>query len=451
MKKLGIMDLLDTKGLSDEDVKRFETLDAVLGEAFEKQVKSYLADEVKLDELKKTLEDACKGLKDMEEFKGNALDKEEFDKHIKSINETLVRLKAATEVGKGGEVKVKSIEAQLEEQLKDYITVDKKGNKKLDLKEACKKSPGGKMDLDLVVATKDAALISSGTLAPHYGVGIDPVLSVDPRRETVIRKYANVANTGERSLIYAEYKSKDGDAGWVQEGALKPLLDATLEEHTISAGKVAVRAKFTEETLTDFPSFVAEVEAEMINKLGLKEENGILSGSGSKGEIKGVGTDMPAFSLDSFKIEKPNMFDALVAAYAQIVSTSEMSYRPNLVLMHPLDYAAMQLTKDVNGQYLRPFRSGDELVQGLSVETTTTVKQGDFIMGDFNYLNIRDVWGLSMRLGWENDDFSKNIVTVLAEKRLMAYIKAQYKTAFVKDTFATVIEGITAAAAGVGG
>ena len=46
-------------------------------------------------------------------------------------------------------------------------------------------------------------------------------------------------------------------------------------------------------------------------------------------------------------------------------------------------------------------------------------------------------------LGWENDDFRKNIVTVLAEKRLMCYIKSQYKTAFVKDKFNTVIEGIT--------
>lgn len=449
MKKLGIMDLLDTKGLSDEDVKRFEALDAVLGEAFEKQVKSYLADEVKLDELKKTVEEACKSLEAMEEFKGNALDKEEFDKHMKSINEALVRLKAAAEVGKDGALKVKSISAQLEEQLKDYISVDKKGNKTLNLKDACMKSQCGKMVLDLVVARKDAATIASGTLAPHYGVGIDPVLSVDPRRESVIRKYANVASTGVRSLIYAEYKSKEGDAAWTQEGALKPLMDATLEEHTISAGKVAIAAKFTEETLTDFPSFVAEVEAEMVNKLGLKEESGILDGSGSSGEIKGVATDMPAYSLDNLEVEKPNMFDALVAAYTQIVSTSEMSYRPNLVLMHPLDYAAMQLTKDVNGQYLRPFRSGDELVQGLSVETTTAVKQGDFIMGDFNYLNIRDVWGLSMSIGWENDDFRKNIVTVLAEKRLMAYIKAQYKTAFVKDSFATVIEGITPA--GVGG
>ena len=83
------------------------------------------------------------------------------------------------------------------------------------------------------------------------------------------------------------------------------------------------------------------------------------------------------------------------------------------------------------------------MIQGLRVETTTAVAQGDFIMGDFSYFNIRDLWALSISLGWENDDFRKNIVTVLAEKMLMCYIKSQYKTAFVKDKFNTVIEGIT--------
>ena len=135
--------------------------------------------------------------------------------------------------------------------------------------------------------------------------------------------------------------------------------------------------------------------------------------------------------------------------YTQIVSMSNMAYRPNLVLMHPLDYAQMQLTKDVNGQYLRPFRIGDELIQGLRVETSTAIKQGDIWVGDFNYLNIRDVWVLTITLGWENDDFTKNMVTILGEKRLMAYIKKQYKTAFVKDKIATVIEAITPA--GIGG
>ncbi len=75
------------------------------------------------------------------------------------------------------------------------------------------------------------------------------------------------------------------------------------------------------------------------------------------------------------------MFDALVAGYSQIVSTSEMAYRPNLVLMNPLDYASMQLAKDANGQYLRPFRYGDELIQGLRVETTTAVKTRRFHHG----------------------------------------------------------------------
>lgn len=62
------------------------------------------------------------------------------------------------------------------------------------------------------------------------------------------------------------------------------------------------------------------------------------------------------------------------------------------------DYAQMQLTKDVNGQYLRPFRIGDELIQGLKVETSTAIKQGDIRVGDFNYLNIRDVWVLTITL-----------------------------------------------------
>ena len=90
-------------------------------------------------------------------------------------------------------------------------------------------------------------------------------------------------------------------------------MDATLAEKTVTAAKVAIAAKFTEETLSDFPSFVNEVQTEMVNKLGIKEEQGILTGSGSSGEIKGVAADMPAFSLTNFYIDKANMFDALVA------------------------------------------------------------------------------------------------------------------------------------------
>lgn len=442
-KKIEFKDFLDTKGLSEDESKVFDVFSKGLDSFMEALFKQYIDDTIDTKSMKESIENAVESIELLKNDVKGFANSDSINERLKQFEEAIVRIKASTEKTKTGEVKVKSLEDQLYNQLKGYICVDKKGVSSIDLKKACMDSPSHKIELDVVIDRKAAETITSGSIAPHYGVEVDPNISVNPRSQTVIRKYASVSPTNSRSLIYAEYKSKEGDAAWVPEGGLKPLLDATLEEKTVTSAKVAIASKFTEETLTDFPSFVSEVQNEMINKLGIKEEQGILEGTGTNGEIKGVAADMPAFSLTNFYIDKANMFDALVSSYSQIVSTSEMAYRPNLVLMNPLDYAAMQLTKDANGQYLRPFRYGDELIQGLIIETTTAIDQDEFIMGDFSYLNIRDLWSLSISVGWENDDFRKNIVTVLAEKRLMCYIKSQYKTAFVKDSFSTVIEGIT--------
>lgn len=406
-----------------------------MGKAVEDRMSEYLKGAINKEAMESAIAEALKGIDSKEELMS-------VKEQISEVKETLVRMKGAFEV-KNDRVEVKSLAQQIEEQLKGFITTDKKGAKIVDLKEACKKSAGNKKVLNLVVDTK-AAVASTG-VAPHVGGVIDNTLSVDPKAQTVIRQHANVASISGRSVTYAEYVAGEGDAAWVPEGGLKPSMDATLQEKTINAGKVALTVKLTEETLTDLPQLVAEIQAEIINRIGLAEEAGILSGTGADGQIKGIASDIPAFSLGTFKIEKANAYDAIVAAYTQVVSTSDMAYRPNLVLMNPIDYAQMQLVKDVNGQYLRPFRVGDELIPGLRVEASTAVKQGDLWVGDFNYLNIRDVWALTVQFGWENDDFTKNLVTMIGEKRLIAYIKAQYKTAFVKDTIANIITGISKA------
>lgn len=53
---------------------------------------------------------------------------------------------------------------------------------------------------------------------------------------------------------------------------------------------------------------------------------------------------------------------------------------------------------------------------------------------------------LSHSAGW-NDDFKKNQVTMVGEKRLLAYIKSNYLTAFLKGSYATIKEAIDADAA----
>lgn len=439
--KLGFFDLLDTKGMNEDDVKRLQKMDEVLGDAFSKKMAAYLKDEVKVEDLNKSITEALKSIKSLEDAKAHAIDEKKFNEVINSVNESLIRLKAATEV-KDGQLQFKSIEAQVEEALKDFITVDKKGVKSFNIREACMTSPGNKKTIELFV--QKATPVTSTGKAPHYYHAVDPVLSVDPRAETFVRQFANVAKIDARSLTYAQVAFGEGDAAWTPEAAAKAMMDGNIEEVTINAGKVTLGSKLTEETLSDFPQLVAEIRAEIINRIGLAEEQGILNGTGAGGQIKGVGSEMPAFNLKTFKVEKPSYVDAIVAAYTQIVTSSNGAYSPNLVVMNPLDYWLMMREKDADGRPLNESLN-NILPTNMQIKPSTAVAQGDFYVGDFNFLNIRDVWQLTITFGWENDDFTKNLVTMIGEKRLMAYIKSQYKTAFVKDKFSTVIEAINKA------
>lgn len=433
-KKFPVVDFIksiDVDKTPKETVEVLKSMNSTINEA----LNEYMSDVIDRKSLDEKLNETIKSIDTKDELN-------QIKEEITDVKSAIIKIKAATEKGENGELKTKSIAKQIESQLKEFIK-DEKGSKVIDLRSACKGSPGFKKTIDIVIDKKAVGTIASSTLAPHYGMEVDPDLSVSPRAQTVLREVSNVTRINSRSLTYAEYSSKEGDAKWVAEGALKPNMDATLTEKTITVGKVAITSKFTEETLYDLPQFVAEVQSEMINKIGLAEEKGILSGTGTNGEIKGVATDMPAFSLTvSKKIPNANYYDAIVACYTQIVSVSNMAYRPNAILINPIDYMSMQLEKDTNGQYLRPFKMGDELIEGLKVVQTTAVPVGELWIGDWAYLNIRDYQVLTVTIGWENDDFTKNLVTIIAEKRLMAYIKSQYKTAFVKDKFDTVIEAI---------
>lgn len=438
MAGLALMPVIDTKDMSEQEKKGWENLDKALNEVFLKAIK----EEVNIDGFKKAVIDE---LKTMDEFKkvdiAEFVNQKKFDETIQEVKDAIISMKSAFEKSSTGKVTLKTLDEQIEDQLKQFITIEK-GIKTIDLKEACKQSPGHKKTIEIVLSTKAAPVMSGGVATTVFGNVIDPVLSVDPRSLTIIRQYANVSTILGRSLTYPEFVPEVGDAEWVPEGGLKPSMKSTLAEHTVTVAKVALTTKLTEETLTDLPQLVSEIRTELLYRIGLEEENGILNGDGTNGNIKGLLSEIPGFALTGYSVEKANKYDALVAAYTQVISTSNMAYRPNLVMMNPIDYALMQSEKDLNGQYLRPFRAGDELIQGLQVTTSTAVEQGEYFMGDFNYFNIRDRVALSVTFGWENDDFTKNMVTMIGEKRLLTYIKKQYITAFVYDTFANTIAAI---------
>lgn len=442
--KLGILDELDTKGMTQDDLEKWNALDEAVGEAFRKKfpemLESYLKDEMKLEEFHKSLQDSVRELK---EKCGEFVSEETFSRKMAEIEKFAATIKAATERTEGGGYRIKSLEEQIFDQMGKYAYKDAKGMMKLKSEEF--KSDRANVTVTLVLDRKAATdpVMTTGGSPVAGGITIDPNIAVAPRKRYVIRDLANVSSISTTSVTYAEMTNVEGDAGWVSEGNLKPSMSADLKTNTVNVGKVAIISKITTEVMQDIPQLVQEIRSEIINKIDAAEEDGILNGTDSSGQIKGVSGDFPAFTLDGIEVQAPNYYDALVAAYTQITSTSNMAYAPNGVRMNPVDYANMQLTKDVNGQYLRPFNVGDELVSGLRVIADPNQAVGTFIMGDWRYLNIRDYQALTISFGWENQDFTKNMVTMIGEKRLLAYIKSNYKTAFVSDSFSDVITAIT--------
>lgn len=439
-KKIKFKDFLDTQGLSEDESKVFDTFSKGLDSFMEALYKQYMEDQIDSKELKKSLDEATQSIEELKsEIKGLA-DSKSVNDRLKEFGDTIVRIKAATEKTKDGKREIKSLGDQIADACKEFV-VESNGVKKINV-EALKEKGGVKFDV--VMKAASAPVMTTGGAPVAGGITIDDQISVDPRKRASIRDLANVASISTPTVVYAQLKDVEGDAAWVPEGGLKPSMTAEVDTVSLTAGKIALTAKITTEVMQDIPQLEKEIEAEILNKIGLKEEDGIFNGTGTGGQIQGVGDSLPAFSLTGIEISKsPNMYDAIVAAYTQIVSTSNMAYSPNAIRMNPVDYANMQLTKNDNGDYIRPFKIGDELITGLRVVQNPNVPVGSFQMGDFRYLFIRDYVVLSLNFGWENDDFTKNLVTILGEKRMLAYIKSQYKTAFVADTFANVITAIT--------
>jgi len=380
------------KDASEEDVKKFEAMDEVIAD----NVKEAMYDDTSVKE------------------------------SIKGLEDTITDLKAKLEETKNDKEMRKSIEAQLREQLKSYISIVD-GVEKIDLKRAI--NDNGK-DLRLKLDMKAAGTITTGSILYLNAASDDN--AVLPLQENVLRLVSDVTPSSARAITIAEIAAGEGDAAVVAEGAAKPQMDTDYTERTIQAVKIAVWEKFSEETLYDFPAFVSECMRIMLSRVRLKEESTILGG-----------VSLPAYTLSGFKVATPNYFDAIVAAYTQVASASGMSFRPNALILNPVDFSTILSAKATDGSYL--FEEIERRLPNLQIIQSTNVTAGNFVIGDFNYMHIRDWQPAEISVGWVNDDFTKNLVTVVAEERVIYYVKAQDAAAFVADSFSNVITAITPA------
>lgn len=288
------------------------------------------------------------------------------------------------------------------------------------------------------------------TIGGNYSGGTVGLTSWDSdfariqRRKPFLRELITVRPVDNLYVAWAEQANPDGGAGQTAEGADKTQADFDIVERSKKVEKITSYIKVSKEALADIKFLQSEINTELVELLNLKLDADILGANGTTPAMKGILEYAPAFSAPSSlatSIPDANRFDVIRAAVTQIQIAN---FEANYVLLNPQDAAAMELTKDAEGRYLMPpFATIDGTrIAGLLVVVNNGVTAGDFLVGDFRKSNLGIREEINISIGYENDDFTKNLVTILGEVRAVHYIKSNHTTAFVKGTFSTAIAAL---------
>lgn len=415
MEKIDLKKGFDIEKMDETSVKTIELIEAAINEGLENLAKGLKNNEA-IENVKKAIE----------ELKGMQANTELVDR-IEAIEKKMIELNAQ----KTGE-KTMSKTAKFEEAFKSHITIDGKGYKYVDFKSALR---GGQVKIEL--DKKDATTIMGNGATTR--VEVDKNIST-PIYQPWLFTVANVTRTTSPTVIYVDKSAPEGTPAFVAEGGTKPLISWEYEPKTVNVKKVAAVSKFTTEVATDIEGFVTELTRDLASQIRAKSENDILSGTGAGGGIVGVESNMPGYTLDTIKVNNPNTFDAIIAAATQVKSSAMGAFTPTHAVLNPQDVANMKLAKNTNGDYVMPWEFEGNPLE-LKVVESANRPVGSLIVGDFQYLNIKEYVDMELIFGHENDDIRKNLMTVVAETRFAPYIKTAEKYAFVSDT----IDNITTA------
>lgn len=220
----------------------------------------------------------------------------------------------------------------------------------------------------------------------------------------------------QNAFVYMEETTFTNAAVEVAEGTAKPEAALALTERTSPVRKIAVWIPVTDEALEDIPQMMSYLE----NRLGFmvrqRLNSQILVGNGTTPNLRGilnvVGIQTQAKGADPTP-------DAVYKAMTKVKVTGQAM--PSAYVTHPNDWQDVKLLRTVDGIYIwgSPSEMGPDRIWGLPVVQDQGLTEGTGIVGDFqNYSLLAERKGLTIKVGYQNDDFIKNQRSIVAEIRV---------------------------------
>jgi len=213
---------------------------------------------------------------------------------------------------------------------------------------------------------------------------------------------------------------------WLRESAFtnaaaaqKKQLDTKAESNLTFENKsaeIATIAHFvtaSKQVLDDQNGLQAYIEQRLRFGLDLATEDQLLNGDGAEGDIGGLLLAGNHTAFDGTGLGKTTQLDYLRRAKTQL---QKAFFIAGALIINPTDAESIDLLRDAEGRFLVAPGSP---IWGMAPVVTEAIAEGQFVVADF--LNSAVLWDreeASLQLGYVSDQFIKNAITLLVERRL---------------------------------
>ena len=224
-----------------------------------------------------------------------------------------------------------------------------------------------------------------------------------------------VSSNAVYSLREASWTNNAAEAS---QGAAKAESALTMEQYNVTIQTVAHFIKVTNQLLADAPAVMAYIDTRLRDGLAQRIDAQLLNGNGTSPNLSGI-TDSgnyTAYTATSGDL----LFDAINRAKYALWAKG---YMPDAVIVNPADWGTAERTREGagSGMYLYgvPGTIANSNPFGVRIVLSNNMTAGKFAIGAFDQAAVvYNRQGATVEMGFINDDFQKNLISIRAEERL---------------------------------
>lgn len=263
---------------------------------------------------------------------------------------------------------------------------------------------------------------SDVTVAPDRRTGVVP----GAFRNLRLEQYLNSADTTAAAVEYTRENTFTNSAAEVAEGAQKPESAVTFSLINQPVATVAHWIKISRQLSKDAPALAAYINSRMRYGVNKRVEDQLISGNGTPPNIAGLLAtgNFTAHGYSSAGLGAVNQKLKLIRRVIADLATSD--YPADMIILNSSDWADIELLTDTQNRYLvgDPSMTREPGLWGLPVIASNAMPVDSFLVMSRMAATVYNREGVIVEMSEsDSDNFTKNLITVRAERRVMLAVE----------------------------